>query len=250
MFRGKLIEKNIGATNDFRWRSHEITRIEGFSDAVFAFAVTLLVVSLEVPKTFSELLETMEEFGAFACGFALLFLIWYNQYKFFRRYGLEDKFTITLSGILLFVVLFFVYPLKFLFAILIKALTGRELGVHLPNGEIIAPILPGQWSMMMTIYGVGYVAIFGVFALLYYHALGKGTMLELNELEKYDTRASMRENILNLGIGLLSIAIVAVGGSKAAAWSGLTYMLVGPVLTIHGMINGKRRRRLETKATS
>jgi hypothetical protein len=30
----------------FRWRGGEITRLEGFTDAVFAFAVTLLVYSL------------------------------------------------------------------------------------------------------------------------------------------------------------------------------------------------------------
>ena len=42
MLCNKFIAKNIGAESDFRWRSHEITRIEGFSDAVFAFAVTLL----------------------------------------------------------------------------------------------------------------------------------------------------------------------------------------------------------------
>jgi uncharacterized membrane protein len=42
MLCNKFIAKNIGAESDFRWRSHEITRIEGFSDAVFTFAVTLL----------------------------------------------------------------------------------------------------------------------------------------------------------------------------------------------------------------
>jgi len=66
MIREILVKQNVGQTVDFRWRSHEISRIEGLSDAVFAFAVTLLVVSLEVPKTFNELASAMRGFGAFA----------------------------------------------------------------------------------------------------------------------------------------------------------------------------------------
>ncbi len=50
MIREKMIQKDVGS-GKFRWCSHEISRIEGLSDAVFAFAVTLLVVSLEVPRT-------------------------------------------------------------------------------------------------------------------------------------------------------------------------------------------------------
>jgi hypothetical protein len=49
MIREKLIDKGIGDNKKFRWRSNEISRIEGLSDGVFAFAVTLLVISLEVP---------------------------------------------------------------------------------------------------------------------------------------------------------------------------------------------------------
>ncbi len=41
MIRESLIVNDIGRSGDFRWRGYEITRIEGLSDAVFAFAVTL-----------------------------------------------------------------------------------------------------------------------------------------------------------------------------------------------------------------
>src|SRR3954462_11461140 len=94
----------------FRWRGGEITRLEGFTDAVFAFAVTLLVVSLEVPHTFEELLGTMKGFVAFAACFAILILIWHAHVKFFRRYGLQDAWTVFLNSSLLFVVLLYVYP--------------------------------------------------------------------------------------------------------------------------------------------
>ena len=96
--------------------------MEGFADAVFAFALTLPVVSLEVPNTFDELLATMRGFFAFAISFLLLYQVWYDHYKFFRRYGLNDDFTMHLSTLLLFVVLFYIYPLKFLFTALMDQL--------------------------------------------------------------------------------------------------------------------------------
>src|ERR1700756_2479865 len=103
MLREKLM--TLHHEEGFRWRGGEIARIEGLSDAVFAFAITLLVVSLEVPKTFNELAETMHGFGAFLVSFVLLFFVWFNQYKFFRRYGLGDNITVALNAALLFVVL-------------------------------------------------------------------------------------------------------------------------------------------------
>jgi uncharacterized membrane protein len=40
----------------------EVSRLEGFSDAVFGFALTLLVVSLEVPEDYRDLAVTLSGF--------------------------------------------------------------------------------------------------------------------------------------------------------------------------------------------
>ena len=248
MIREKLIDKGIGDNKQFRWRSHEISRIEGLSDAVFAFAITLLVVSLEVPKTYAELMSAIRGFGAFAICFTLLFIVWYNQYKFFRRYGLQDNITILLNAVLLFVALFYVYPLKFVFSLMISMFTGGNGVVRLPNGTIEHMVEnANQVATLMLIFGIGYVAVFGVFVLLYWHAYRHRAQLELNELEIFDTRTDIQESALNVVIGGISIGF-AVG--RFANFAGMTYMLCPIVLTLHGTIMGKRRRKLEERATT
>src|SRR5438046_6540227 len=107
MIREQLMKRQVRRPTDFRWRGGNVSRLEGLSDAVFAFALTLLVVSLEVPRSFTQLLQVMVGFIPFAFCFFMLSMVWYRHYVFFRRYGLEDGATIALNGVLLFVVLFY-----------------------------------------------------------------------------------------------------------------------------------------------
>ena len=216
--------------------------MEGFSDAVFAFAITLLVVSLEVPTTFDELLATMRGFFAFAICFYLLLVVWFEHYKFFRRYGLDDFYTMRLNAALLFIVLFYVYPLKFLFTLLVDQLLGYSTVVN-PSTGAIEEIENGQLPLLMVIYGAGFVAVQLVFVLLYLRAYVLRDTLRLDAHERSITREEILNFLLGMGVGLISIAIAIVGGEEAVSLAGYAYLLLFPLLAINGYLMGSRRRR-------
>jgi hypothetical protein len=232
--------------NGFRWRGTEITRLEALSDAVFGFAITLLVVSLEVPATFTQLLGLMRGLPAFAASFALLFMVWLNQYRFFRRYGLEDATTTGLNAVLLFVILFFVYPLKFVFQIVIRLILGPAW--YPDTGRAHGAVLEaGQEPLMMMVFGAGYIAVFGIFALLNLHAYRLRDALELDELERFETRDNLREAGMNVAIGVASMLTAGFGGPHATAAAGMCYWLVGPAMTLNGFAARGARTRLRAR---
>lgn len=224
------------------WRSHEISRIEALSDAVFALAITLLIVALEVPETFAELWTKMHGLPAFALSFAMLFYLWRSQHIFFRRYGLQDAFTTVLNGALLFLVLFYMYPLKFLCTLVVSEFTGGGGAVHLADGSS-APMLANaaEARTMMIVYDLGFAAIFGIFALLYWRVWFRRTELALSHEETFDAWESAEANLIMVSAAFLSLAVLFLSGS--ASWSGLSYLSISVARTIHGWLRGRQRRK-------
>jgi uncharacterized membrane protein len=222
-------------------RHREITRLEGFSDAVFGFALTLLVVSLEVPATYTELMTAMRGFGAFAACFAIVSWIWYEHNLFFRRYGMQDGPTILLNLILLFVVLFYVYPLKFIFTMLL----GGIFGAPRPAGA--STYVNG--ASLMLIYSLAVFVLFVIFALLYRHALRHRDELGLDALGVYDATTDMWRHLVTALLAATSITM-ALLLPKNAEWAGLIYFLLGPLQAGFGYLRGKRREQLQTASAA
>ena len=221
----------------FRWRSGEITRLEAFCDVIFGFALTLLVVSLEVPRNYEELMAAMRGFVPFAVCFAQLVLIWRGHYIFSRRYGLEDGYTVFLNVVLLFVVLFFVYPLKFVFTMLFLQITGTA-----PPGSFDMH----QASVVMRIYAAGFASVFFLFSLMYTHAYKLRRLIGLTDAEDMETRGSIQSNALMVLIGAASFLVAF----RSPEWSGWIYAIISPVMIVHGNIHGKKVRQLAEQETS
>ena len=218
-------------------RRHEISRVEAFSDAVFGFALALLVVSSQPPVSYAELMDRMIGAVPFACSFALLVWIWYEHYAFFRRYGLHDAYTIVLNSVLLFVVLLYVYPLKFMFDSAFARILPR---LAPPEGMQLY-----QLANAVTVYAVGFIAIFVLFALLYRHAFAKRVELGLSELEIFDAKINIAHHLLSVSVGVLSMLVAVLAPLELAPISPMVYALMGPVHFVYGYRAGQRREVLE-----
>ena len=251
-----MIEKRValsstGTAQDggFRLRGLEVTRVEALSDVVFGFALTLVGVSLSVPRTFDQLLEAMREFPAFAVCFGILILLWHDHYIFFRRYGLQDNRTIVLNSLLLFLVILYVYPLKFLFSVLvILATTAGAPMVQMPDRKLAVMISIHQARWLTFIFGIGFAAVYAVLALLYTHALGLREELHLNALEIFESRERTVRYLLLCGVGV--IASLCALGASSGHWAGWVFASIPVVRMTHFSIARRYRTRLKAIASN
>ena len=235
MFRAARARHDREVIDGFRQRGLEVTRLENFSDAVFGFALTLLVVSLDVPKTVDDLFAAMRGFPAFALCFLFLALIWNSHYKFCRRYGLDDGRTRFLTCVLLFLVLFYIYPLKFLFNI---SITGLVFGDAVPHVRMAR----SQFSNLLTIYDLGFAAVYAALTVLYLHAYGLRDELELTELERFDTRHVIYRLLVLVGVALATCVLARI--PRTTLWSGALFAALFPLLRTHSILRRRWRAPL------
>ena len=220
--RERLAAKRSVEKSGFRWRAGDVTRLEQFSDAVFAFALALLVVANEIPEGGAALLATLKEFPAFVATFATFVWIWYYHYLYFRRFGFVDAFTIFLNAILLLLILFYVFPLRFIMGALFNGFTGQGWAFSFEQG-----------NTLMAVYSLGFAAVFGMFALLYRHAYRLADELELNRLELVLTQGSMRANMILMAMGVLSASLAFFGPFWMVPIAGMMYSFIGPLMWWH-----------------
>ncbi len=175
----------------------------------------------------------MRGFPAFVICFVLLMMFWNAHFRYHRRYGLEDAFTRVMTMAILVLVLFFVYPLKFLFTLVTVSLFGLVAD---------PPRLAGhdEVQLLYLIYGLGFAGIWGLYAVLYAHALRKRAELQLDAVELVQTRASLAANLIYVGVCALSITLAYT--TRNDALPGSIYWVLGPLQAFNGWWFGRRLR--------
>ncbi len=224
-------------------RGEQMTRIETFVDAAFAFSVTLLVVSIDaIPESVPDLLEAFKGVPAFAGSFALIALFWYKHHSWSEAYGLNDGPTILLSLLLVFQILVYVYPLKMLFASCFHWMSGG----YLPGG--LAMDSSSELATLFVVYGVGFAALGGTIWLLFAHAWRMRTDLGLSLTEAVDTRVEMLAAAMMALSGLASAGLALLIPANPRPWNfvlpGLIYNILLLIPFLAPRYARRERRRL------
>jgi uncharacterized membrane protein len=121
-------------------------RLEAFSDGVFAIAITLLVLELNVPAgddLWHQLKEEWPSFAAFFVSFWVIGIIWVNHHGVIDHLARADRPVLYLNLLLLLTVVFIPFPTAL-------------LADHLKSGEderVAALIYSGTFFAMGASFG-------------------------------------------------------------------------------------------------
>lgn len=229
----------------FRERGLQVTRLETFVDAAFAFALTLLVISAsdQRPQDYGELNAALHRVPTFLACFALIATYWAAHERFSRRFGLEDRTVTLLSMALVAGALVWVFPLRMVVSSGLWFMSGgwvpTELGISTGH----------ELQSAFRIFAAGFIGLNGVLLLLNRHALRQADALGLDARERLETGAEMERHMIGISVALISIAVTFMVADTQPNWvlglPGFAYGLLSFAYPLHYRRLHRRRAALE-----
>ncbi|WP_162888061.1 TMEM175 family protein [Sphingomonas mesophila] len=173
--------------------SSSSARLDNFTDAAFAFAVSLLIIGGGgTPDSTQSLFLALGDLPAFAFGFAILVMFWISHVRWRAIRGDGDTLSVGLTLLLVFLILVYVQPLRSMAAATSHWFTGQGGGF---SGEV-APLF--------TIYGLGFTAMSLVTAALFADALRNRA---LSEQQRMAVRGDRNIWLIHTVTGLVSVLV-------------------------------------------
>lgn len=213
----------------FRLRGMQMTRLETFIDAAFAFAISMLVIAAQqIPDNIQALLAAFKNVPTFVCCIAVLGIYWRGHWLWSRRYGLEDGVSILISWALIVTILIFIYPLKAIFGAMWNLLSNGQVGQPFSLHTTEA-----QARTIFAIYALGLIAISAEILLLYLRAWQLREPLRLNARERLMTRGELTGWSIPVSVGLVSLVFSFTLPIEKIAWCGWVYFLMAIMVRVH-----------------
>src|SRR5881394_2403099 len=185
----------------FRLRGMDMTRLETFIDAAFAFAISMLVIAAQqIPDNIQTLLAAFKNVPTFVCSIAVLGIFWRGHWLWSRRYGLEDGVSILISWAMIVTILIFIYPLKAIFSSMWFLISSGQIGQPFSLHTTVS-----QARTIFAIYALGLIAISAEILLLNLRAWQLREALRLNARERLMTRGELTGWSIPVCVGLVSL---------------------------------------------
>ena len=228
----------------FRLRGMQMTRLETFIDAAFAFAISMLVIAAQqIPDNIQALLAAFKNVPTFVCSIAVLGIYWRGHWLWSRRYGLEDGMSILISWALIVTILILIYPLKAIFG---------AMWYLISNGQIGQPFslhtTESQARTIFAIYALGLVAISAEILLLNLRAWQLREPLRLNPLERLITRGELSGWSIPVSVGIVSLILALILPAEQIQWSGWFYFSMIVLVPLRDYFH-RRKLKAETLRT-
>lgn len=205
-------------------RGENMSRIETFVDAAFAFSFTMLVISIDqIPRSPQELLILSRDIPAFVISAAIIGSIWLAHTNWSRTFGLQDGVTVLLSLSLVVLVLIFVYPIKLMMQATVLYLSDGVFGMELFADEGWAN---NSVASLFVYFSLGLVALSMILISLYMNALRFKRELVLSDFEIYFCKHSCIRWIVIILTAIASILIALNSAEGRTANAGFVYSLL------------------------
>ena len=220
----------------FRLRGVEMTRLETFIDAAFAFAITMLVIAAQqIPDDVETLLAAFKNVPAFVASVIVIGIFWRGHWLWSRRYGLEDGISILISWAMIVTILIYMYPLKAIFSsmwfLVSNGRVGHTLGAHSVS----------QVRSVFAVFALGFTAIALEVVLLNLRGWQLRRPLRLNAQEKLITIYEITGWSIPVVVGIISFVLALTLPPDQIAWSGWIYFSMIILVPLH---SAYRRRRI------
>ena len=223
------VNRKLNQDPRINYRGEEASRIDNLTDAVFGIAITLLIFNLSNPNSFNDLITFTKTLPAFLISIAFVVLIWTEHLRFSAIYSMDDSVLMLLNTLFIALVIFYVYPLRFMMLFLTNYFFGTDINIRISGNQV---------PDLLIYYGLVAFALYFLLFLFYQRALSLRAKLSLDAYEMMYTRFQKIRLVIMFAVPLVSIGLVLAIRPFSHIWAsvvaGNAYWLYYPAMLIWG----------------